>query len=140
MKIFLLFIMLTSTCLAIKKDENPFSLKIDQETSLTTDKGIFNPRLIITLKPGDAVKLYLIDGKIINGLIKSTELLNNKIFKVFGDVLNEKDAGFGFVLTDDGIFAGALVYRDKKITYKVEYLESEKVYILVEDKSAKIGS
>lgn len=140
MKIFLLFIMLTSTCLAIKKDENPFALKIDQETSLTTDKGVFNPRSIITLKPGDAVKLYLIDGKIINGLIKSTELLNNKIFKVFGDVLNEKDAGFGFVLTDDGIFAGALVYRDKKITYKVQYLESEKVYILVEDKSAKIGS
>jgi len=140
MKIFLLFIMLTSTCLAIKKDDNPFSLKIDQETSLTTDKGVFNPRSIITLKPGDAVKLYLIDGKIINGLIKSTELLNNKIFKVFGDVLNEKDAGFGFVLTDDGIFAGALVYRDKKITYKVQYLESEKVYILVEDKSAKIGS
>jgi tRNA A58 N-methylase Trm61 len=132
--------MLTSTCLAIKKDENPFALKIDQETSLTTDKGVFNPTSIITLKPGDAIKLYLIDGKTINGLIKSTELLNNKIFKVFGDVLNEKDAGFGFVLTDDGIFAGALVYRDKKITYKVQYLESEKVYILVEDKSAKIGS
>ena len=136
----ILFNMAICHSLGLTKDENPFSLKINQEIFLTDKNGIFMPTSILSLTPGCAVRIYLVDGTILNGLIKTTENLNNKIFKVFGELTNEKDAGFGFVLTSDAIFAGAIVFRDKGATYTMKYSESAKGYILIRQFSEKIGS
>ena len=139
-KYILTLLFLTINCSGITKDENPFALKINQETFLTDKAGIFIPTAILKLVPGNAIKIYLIDGTELNGLIKSTEVINSEIVKVFGEVTNKNNTGFGFVLTKDAIFAGALVFRDQNIVYKINYSESAKGFILIADKTEKIGS
>lgn len=132
--------MLTSTCLAISKDENPFSLKLNQETFLTDKNGVFMPSSLLKLIPGNAIKIYLTDGTELNGLVKSTEVSNGEIFKIFGEMTNKNDTGFGFVLTKDAIFAGAVVFRDTDTTYAVSYDEFRKGFVLTRRISQKLGS
>lgn len=132
--------MFTSTCLAISKDENPFSLKLNQETFLTDKNGVFMPSSLLKLIPGNAIKIYLTDGTELNGLVKSTEVSNGEIFKIFGEVINKNNTGFGFVLTKDAIFAGAVVFRDTDTTYAVSYDELRKGFVLTRRISQKLGS
>jgi hypothetical protein len=132
--------MLTSTCLAISKDENPYSLKLNQETFLTDKNGVFMPSSLLKLIPGNAIKIYLTDGTELNGLVKSTEVSNGEIFKIFGEMTNKNDTGFGFVLTKDAIFAGAVVFRDTDTTYAVSYDEFRKGFVLTRRISQKLGS
>jgi hypothetical protein len=116
----------------------PFSLKIDQETYLTDTKGVLNPKMILGLIPSNSVKIYLTDGTVLNGLIKETENHNNEIYKVFGEVTNKENVGFGFVLTKEGIFAGAVVFRNTDETHTVQYSEELKAFILVKSLGKKI--
>lgn len=139
-KYFITFGLLASSCFAINKTDNPFSLKLDQETFLTDKTGVFIPNILLKLLPGNAIKIYLTDGTELNGLVKSTEVLNGQIFKVFGEIVNKNNTGFGFVLTKDAIFAGAVVFRDVNITYAITYDELRKGFILVKQTSEKIGS
>lgn len=139
-KYLIIFGLLTSSCFAINKADNPFSLKIDQETFLTDKNGVFITNSVLKLVPGNAIKIYLTDGTELNGLVKSTELLNGQIFKVFGEIVNKNNTGFGFVLTKDAIFAGAVVFRDANITYAVAYDELRKGFTLTKQISEKIGS
>jgi hypothetical protein len=139
-KIILLLAFFNFNSLAGVKTENAFSLKIDQETYISNKLGLLIPESILNLKPGNAIRIYLTDGTFFTGLIKSTELENGSIFKVFGELTNHENAGFGFVLTDKNIFAGAVVIRDKNITYTVKFSEEIKSYFLVKQKSEKISS
>jgi hypothetical protein len=132
--------LLTSSCLAIEKEKNPFSLKLDQETFLTDKNGVFIPSSLLKLLPGNAIKIYLTDGTELNGLVKSTEVTNGEIFKVFGEIVNKNNTGFGFVLTKDAVFAGAVVFRDGNITYAITHDELRNGFILVKQAVAKIGS
>lgn len=112
--------------------KQPFSsLKLDQETYISDTNGVLNPKILIGLVPSNLIKIYLTDGTVLNGLVKETEIFNNEIFKVFGEITNKKNTGFGFVLTKDGIFAGAVVYRDTEETYEVKYSDDLEAYILV---------
>lgn len=129
-----------ANCFAITKDENPFSLKINQETFFSDKSGVFIPKSVLAATPGNAIKIYLTDGTELTGLVKSTEVLNSQIFKIFGEITNRKNTGFGFVFTKDGLFAGAVVFRDENITYTINYSEAAKGYILVRQKSEKITS
>lgn len=135
----ILLIAVTS-CLAIEKEINPYSLKLDQETYLTDKNGIFIPNLLVKLMPGNAIKIYLTDGTELMGLVKTTEMFNGQIFKVFGEIVNKKNTGFGFVLTKDAVFAGAVVFRDTEDTYAISYDESRKGFILSRQVSKKLGS
>jgi hypothetical protein len=139
-KYLITFALLSCDCFAINKTENPFSLKLDQETFLTDKNGVFIANNVLKLIPGNAIKIYLTDGTELNGLVKSTELLNGQVFKVFGEIVNKNNTGFGFVLTKDAIFAGAVVFRDSNVTYAIAYDELRKGFTLVKQVSAKIGS
>ena len=117
-----------------EKPNTPFKLRLDQQIALTDDRGVIIPKAIIGLSPSETVKITLVDGTVIIGLVKSTEMFNNKIFKVFGDVTNGENAGFGFGMSDNGVFGGAIVYRNTETVYKVEYSETLKGYIFVANK------
>jgi hypothetical protein len=132
--------MLTSTCFAISKDENPYSLKLNQETFLTDKTGVFIPSNLIKLIPGNSVKIFLTDGTELNGLVKSTEMSNGEILKIFGEITNKNDTGFGFVLTKDAVFAGAVVFRDTDTTYAISYDEFRKGFVLTRRISQKLPS
>ena len=139
-KYLITFGLLTSSCFAINKADNPFSLKIDQETFLTDKNGVFITSSVLGLVPGNAVKIYLTDGTELNGLVKSTEFSNGQVFKVFGEIVNKNNTGFGFVLTKDAIFAGAVVFRDSNISHTINYDELRKGFVLVKQISERIGS
>ena len=68
-------------------------------------------------------------------MVTKTEEINKEIIKVFGDIQNKNNTGFGFVLSKDGIFAGAVVFRDTDEVHKLEYVEAAKGFMLI--KSAK---
>lgn len=123
--------MLQTSLIAAVKDQNPFSLKLDQETFITDRSGAIIPSSILKLTPGNAVSITLPDGKELKGLVKTTEFLNNEIFKIFGEINGPDNIGFGFVVTKTGILAGAVVFRDKNINFVVQFNAVENKYFLV---------
>jgi hypothetical protein len=122
-----------------EKPNTPFALKLNQVINLTDDRGVLIPTAILELNPSESVRITLTDGSVILGLVKTTEVINKKIFKVFGDVTNGENAGFGFGMMENGNFGGAVVYRNTDIVYKIEYSETLKGYIFACNKlNAKI--
>lgn len=145
MKLLLTLLMLSCSCLAITKDknENPFTLKLDQEIYITDEKGVIIEKSIITLLPGRNVRIYLIDGTLITGVIKTAEISESqdkKLFKVFGESTNQKNVNFGFAITNDGVIGGAVAFHDREVIYKIKFLEDAKGYVLVPEKIGKSGS
>lgn len=141
------FISLTSALIAIpvfagfktEAPKQPFALKLDQETSISSNSGILIPNAIINLVPSSAIKVYLTDGTLLTGLVKETSMVNNETFKVYGEITNKENTGFGFVLTKEGIFAGAIVFRDKQEVYTVKFSEEADGYILIRSLGKKIN-
>ena len=119
--------------------KEPFSLKLDQETYLTDSTGLLNPKMILNLIPSNNIKIYLSDGTVLTGIVKETSIINNETFKVFGELTNKENSGFGFVLTKDGVFAGAVVFRNSDETHTVKYSEEAKGYVLVKSLGKKIN-
>lgn len=107
----------------------PFSIKLDQEVYLTDTLGVANPNTIIRTKPGDSVRIYFSDGTYFSAIVKTTEMSDQGVFKVFGEMTSPKNTGFGFVLSKDGVFAGAVVQRDQDITHQLLFDEVRKGYI-----------
>lgn len=127
---FVLTIILASVCNSNSEiRKGPFSLKLDQETYLTNTNGVANPVAIINAKPGETVRIYLPDGTVFGAIVKEASMQSEGVFKLFGDLTKIPNAGFGFVLTKDGIFAGAIVQRDTNTIHKLYYDEEAKGYI-----------
>lgn len=112
-----------------EEQKPPFSLKLDQETYVTDTVGVANPATIINLKPGNTIRIYFTDGTHFTALVKETTMLSDGVFKVFGEMINPENTGFGFVLSKDGIFAGAVVQRGPNIVHKLMYDEDAKGYV-----------
>jgi hypothetical protein len=143
MRKLILLIVLTITAFSLfsngelkisEKPNTPYKLKLDQQVDLTDNRGVLIPSAIITLNPSEYIKITLTDGTVITGVVKTTEIINKKVFKVFGDVTNGENAGFGFGMSEEGGFGGAVVYRNTEKIYKIEYSESLKGYIFVSNK------
>jgi len=118
-------------------------LSIDQQIFISDNNGVMNPASIIRLKPADNIKFILSDGTELIGIVKSTEEVNKEMFKVFGDIQNKPNTGFGFALVKQGtfstepVFAGAVVFRDTEETYTVQYSEEAKGFMLIKSKGKK---
>lgn len=123
-----------------EKPNVPYALKLNQEINLTDSRGVLIPSAILGLNPSESIKITLTDGTVILGVVKTTEVINKKIYKVFGDITNGDNAGFGFGMAENGTFGGAVVYRTTEVVYKIEYSESLKGYIFVCNKiEGKLG-
>jgi hypothetical protein len=106
-------------------------LTLGQEQQLSTNTGILNPNVIIRLKPEDNIVVYLPNGSKFSGKITKTEFKNKDYFEVFGEMHSHQNTGFGFVLTRDGVFAGAVVLRNTNTVYAITYSPEANGYILV---------
>jgi len=111
------------------------TLSIEQQIYLSDKNGLVNPNNIIRLKPLDSVIFYLSDGTEVKGIIKSTEEVNKEVFKAFGDVESTPNAGFGFALTKDGIFAGAIAFDGGEVVYTLEFSYTAKGYWFIKSKN-----
>jgi hypothetical protein len=119
------------------------TLSIDQQIFISDNNGVLNAASIIRLKPSDTIKFILSDGTELTGLVKETEEINKEMFKVYGDIQNKPNTGFGFALVKAGqfskepVFAGAVVFRDTEETYTVQYSEEAKGFMLIKSKGKK---
>jgi hypothetical protein len=126
---------------AAKKNENKNEdlirppLNLNQEMHLSDERGILHQNMIISLKVMDNIRLYLTDGTALTGFVKEvigevSVVDGTQIYKVYGELNNKENAGFGFVLTSKDIFAGAVVFRNTGETYTVTYSKEIQGYIL----------
>jgi len=114
------------------------SLDIGQEKYLSDYSGVLNPSTIIGLTPSNTIRIYLVDGTVLTGIVKETTMIENEVFKVFGEMTNKDNCGFGFVLAKQGVFAGAVVFRDTQETYTVDYSEQAKGFVLIKSLGKKL--
>jgi hypothetical protein len=63
--------------------------------------------------------------------VKETEMHNGEICKVFGEITNKQNTGFGFAVVKSGVFAGAVVFRDQDIKYVLEINKVDNMYYFV---------
>jgi len=116
------------------------TLSLDQERMCTDEIGRLNPNVILSLRVGETIKIVLNDKTVLNGTVKNLEIFSNKeveYMKVFGDITNKNNTGFGFVLTKTGVFAGAVVHRDEDITYTVKQNKVDGEYYLIRSLKTK---
>lgn len=107
-----------------------FKLQLDEESYLTDNHGVFNPKQIINTPIGRSVKIYRTDGFCYSGKITDIEEASDT-YKIYGTVNNVQNSGFGFVLAKGGIFAGAVVEKDNSKTYTLEFSEAHKGFVLM---------
>lgn len=107
------------------------ALSLDQEHQLTSPAGIINPNEIIKTNVKDLITMYLPNGTKFSGVITRAEFKTPDKFECFGEFHSHENTGFGFVLTKDGTFAGAIVMRNTDTIYYVCYSEAVQGYILI---------
>ena len=138
-KILISIVAAYSTCFAgMNKDTSKDTLKevspllsLDEEHSIGDDTGKLNPNLIIRLKAKDIVKIILQDKTVLTGVVTESQEINGDIVKIFGEITNKKNTGFGFALTKSGVFAGAVVFRDEDVTYTLQHNKEDGAYYLI---------
>ncbi len=107
-------------------------ISIDQQIPVTDETGKANPNCVIGLKPNDLIKIYIDNGTtLLTGIVKETEMHNGEICKVFGEITNKQNTGFGFAIVKSGVFAGAVVFRDQDIKYVLELNKVDNQYYFV---------
>jgi hypothetical protein len=102
--------------------KEPFTtLSIDDIKQGSAIDGSLNFSVILKLNVGDRIEFILQTGKKILCIVKDITILETeKQIKIFGDTLNVEDGGFGFIFTNKGDIAGAIVLRKEKLTYVVK--------------------
>jgi hypothetical protein len=138
----ILVALLTNTIIFAAAKKNPESSKpeekteaninLEQQINVTDETGRANPNFVIGLKPEDLIKIYLDNGStMLTGIVKETEMHNGEIYKVFGEITNKQNTGFGFAVVKSGVFAGAVVFRDQDINYVLELNKVDNAYYFV---------
>jgi hypothetical protein len=131
MKAILSSLLLTFLPLSIIEKDNSTKLSLSEEKYVTDRSGVANPNIIIRLVPSNNIKMYLIDGTELIGLVTSVEEVQGESFKVYGEIQNKKNSGFGFLMKKTGEFAGAILMKDENLTYVLNYSEESKGYIFI---------
>jgi hypothetical protein len=130
-QIILLLCASLSTAFAIDKDPKMPQVKLElSEHSLTTDFGVLLPSEIIKLQPDSEVKIKLPDGTTFRGTVTKSAFKEKYLFECLGEVNNFTNTGFGFVVTNDGIF-GAIVMRDTDTIFHVKFSEEANGFVLL---------
>lgn len=129
-----LIYLLLPICLPLKGsalEKSSSSLKLELSSrSLTTDLGILLPAELIKLQINNEVTIHLLDGTLLRGTTTKASFKEKYHFECFGEINNKPNTGFGFVVTDKGIF-GAIVMRDTDTIYYVTYSPEANGYVLL---------
>lgn len=114
------------------------SLSLEQEIRVTDNNGKANPNVIIRLKPNDTIKIVLQDKTVLKGIVTQKQSINEEVVKIFGDITNKENTGFGFGLAKSGEFVGAIVFRDEEVTYTLVQNKVDGEFYFIENKEPKI--
>jgi hypothetical protein len=117
-----------SLCSAIEKANSQYKLSLNNHP-LTTNTGILLPTEIIKSQADTEITINMLDGTVFRGTITKAAFKEKYHFECFGEIHNHPNTGFGFVVTDKGVY-GALVMRDTDITYVVTFSPEANGYVL----------
>lgn len=137
MKQTLSIILLSASCCfaGVKLDDKQnkipgFRLQLEEEMYLSDSFGVLLPKQIMSAALGRMVRIYKTDGGYYQGRV--TEIVTDDTsYKVYGVINNVDGAKFGFVLSKEGVFAGAVVETKNENVYAVEFSEAHKGYVLL---------
>lgn len=133
------WLLLTLPLLILKTEtptpKKPFALSVDQIKYITDSTGVLLPGAIINTEPGQIVRMYLTDGVEYTGLVKEVEREEGKIYKIFGEMTSHHNVGFGFVIAQGGIFAGAIVDKPNNTEYAAQLSEAHKGFVFMKTHS-----
>lgn len=118
---------------ALAIDKAPFSSNAKlslSEHALTTNLGVLLPSEIIKLQPENEVKINLPDGTTFRGTVTKSTFKERYLFECLGEVNNYPNTGFGFVVTNEGIY-GAVVMRDTDTIFHVKFSEEANGFVLL---------
>lgn len=113
------------------EEDNLFNPSINSLIHITDKNGAVNVKSILNLNVGNHVQITFMDGNKVVCLVKTIQLENDKIFKVFGDVIDNDNAVFGFAISSDAQIGGAVIFKDKDTTYKLKHVEADNKFYLV---------
>lgn len=129
MKYFILLLCFLSSEISFAVEEKQPIHKLGPDIYLTNKVGVAISENIINLNVANKIKIYFVDGTELDGLVTKTELVSNSHFKVLGEITNKSNAGFGFIISKDGVFSGAIVLRDDDLTYTLDFSDEAKGYV-----------
>jgi hypothetical protein len=104
--------------------------QINTHLHFTSNTGLALPAEIAKAVVGKLVKIYRTDGFCYEGKITEIEESDDAL-KIYGDIYNVPGVRFGFAMARGGKFAGAVIDKDKDITYVLEFSEAHKGYVLI---------
>jgi hypothetical protein len=105
-------------------------IKLAAEKYFTDTNGVFSVAQLIKATVGNQVRIYRTDGGFYTGQITEIEE-TSEYLKIYGYVFDGNDTRFGFALAKGGVFAGAVVEKNKDKVYTVEFSAAHKGYILL---------
>lgn len=116
-------------------EKNPLTeLTLDKIKQGTANNGVINLELVVRLRPGDIVQFRLLTGEDIFCFVKELNILEKEEqIRIYGDTINFKNGGFGFIFSKKGDVAGAIVLREEKITYTVKFSEEGNGFIFLKE-------
>ena len=130
-KLILATFLINATVFALEKAPPTSNFKLNlSEHSLTTNFGVLIPSEILKLQVDNEIRINLPDGTLFRGLVTKTNFKEKYHFECFGEISNFSNTGFGFVVTNDGIF-GAIVMRDTDTIFYVKFLEEANGFVLL---------
>lgn len=104
--------------------------RLNQIIHLTDLNGLAQPRAVAGVKIGDLIQINKTDKSFLNGKVTEIEETDGSL-QITGDIHNEKDTVFTFKMVKGGIFVGAIVDRENKKVFTLEYSPEYNGYVFV---------
>lgn len=104
--------------------------RLNQIIHLTDLNGLAQPRAVAGVKIGDLIQINKTDKSFLNGKVTEIEETDGSL-QITGDIHNEKDTVFTFKMVKGGIFVGAIVDRENKKVFTLEYSSEYNGYVFV---------
>lgn len=111
-------------------EQSGLKIKLSAEKYFTDTNGVFSVAQLVKATVGSQVRIYKTDGNYYTGQITELEESSEHL-KIYGYIFDANDTMFGFVLAKGGVFAGAVVEKNKDKVYTVEFSAAHKGYILL---------
>ena len=93
------------------------SFALDQEKFLTDKKGALLLKNSLDLKVGDVVVINTQDGFEVKGKVFKREEEKGKFIKIYGNLNDDENSGFGLMFSLEGGINGAVVLKKTDTNY-----------------------
>lgn len=125
-----LVLMMSSGFAGVTTEPKRLEFRLNQTIHLTDLNGLALPQAVAGVKLGDLIQINKVDKSSLTGQVTEIEETDSSL-KVTGNIHNEKDTVFSFRLIKGGVFVGAIVDRENKKVFTLEFSPEYNGYVFV---------